>query len=114
MTDPVYISTLGSDIKNQQANRDMFEALTQEFLNQGGKITQLGDVVTTDTQAPVLSAYNQKMAAQNRKKRDSLVEDVIKLLEEGMAPSAIQKRLGLHYKSYVKLIKENGLEGFAE
>ena len=109
-----YISILGSDIKAKEAERVLLEQSTQEFLNQGGKITQLGNTTPTDATSPTLSAYNKRVAAQKRKKRDSLVEDVVNSLEQGMVPTAIQSKLKINHKSYMKLLKENSLEEFAK
>ena len=114
MTARAYISTLGSNIEAKEAERVLLEQSTQEFLNQGGKIIQLGNTTPTDATAPALSAHNKRVAAQKRKQRDSMVEDVINYLEQGMFPSAIQSKLKINHKAYMKLIKENGLEDFAK
>lgn len=109
-----YISTLGSIIEAKEPERISLASLTEQFLNQGGKIKQLGNTTPTDATSPALSPYNKRVAAQKRKKRDSLVEDVVNCLEQGMVPTAIQSKLKINHKAYMKLLKENSLEEFAK
>lgn len=114
MIAPAYISTLGSSIEAKEPERVLLEQRTQEFLNQGGKIIQLGTVVLTDTPLPTLSSHNKRVSSQNKKRRDSLVEDIITCLEQGMAPADIQSKLKITHWTYSKTVKENNLEEFAK
>ena len=110
MNKPFYITTLQSSIENQEQERQMLRKMTEEFLSQGGSVTEVPPGFSGETPKTVTTDHNKRVAAASRRFRDRLLDDVIEGVAQGKTPSQIAKELGTYTQQIQRIIRDNGIE----
>ena len=111
MIAPAYISTLGSDIKANEPERTRIASLTEEFLNQGGKIEEVCTSATVGIVSHNRRAaeHNAKVSKISQKKRNKHVDAVKALMAQGLNQTQICSEIGITQPMLAKILDENNL-----
>lgn len=111
MNKPYYITTVQNAVKNREQDRQWIQEITEQFLNQGGKIKQLGTTTAAPEVPTALSTeHNKKVSLVHKKNRDRYRDSVKKLLTEGLSVKEVIKELDISYHIFTKIVEEDDLE----
>lgn len=110
MNKPFYITTLQSAIENQEQERQKLQKMTEEFLSQGGSVTEVPPGFSGETPKTVTTEHNKRVAAASKRYRDRLADSVAKGVAQGKNLTQMAKELNTYPQQIQRIILENGIE----